>query len=1426
METPPPPTVAPVRRRSGVRTFAKIALLLVVLIVVAGAAVVYFAPSLVANNCRSLIADAFAEQFEGKLALGRFDLSWSGPQKIEGVELLGPDGTPIVRASLELPSIPTLFQHEKLGKIRIELSGDLVADDAGRTNLERALAPRHPAPPAKAPIASAPPATPPPAPRPAPRSDAGDWREAARAIDVEIEIVADHFTWSDARTRASGTPIRLEHFAATARLAEGASATLALTSQLIAGTARKLAVDAKVERPFEPLDAKAPPHADVTVAIEALPTGFVDALAGLGGRLTQSLGDTFDLKVRASGTANSGDATIDLKGPNASIDLDARLEGGVVRGRERRALSVALAREPDFLAPLLAGALPPATALARGSDRKLEITLDDLSLPLTALLDASAAHGDGVALLLERAQARLALSLGDWSYRDTALAAKSQTLALAGLHATATLGLGANGAADAGRLDVDLGARTPGANGGDLHVTVNGDARALARVADGGALPELALAVEVAAPTALLAAWAGDAGPRIAEFGESLHVRLDTTASLAARGASGGAGGTGDLARLTAKTKVALDVPGETQALGVPWHPHLEVAAEATAGGGATATITWPSLKRGAANGGSLQVASDGLAALAGDPLRAPASFTLDTGVIPTAVVAKFAGPDAHLDGGAGAGEELSVKLSGEWKERTLRTTGDGLALDVGVDRKLVESLLAGALPAGTTLAPVPQEQRLAITLKQLVLPLAPLLERKAGAPFDPASHLAGASATLHASLGGWKYQDAQLAAAKTSLDVEGLALDVGVESKGAALATDVELSAVPGAGATFTAKVHADDALAFTKIESARAYAPAHVEVAAKGLRSAVVDALCGGGGTLAKELGERCGLALALDTSWKKSDPIALAGTVACDLKPAPATLTLDARLADPFAARAQSRPPDVQAKLAIQGTAAALALVPAEWRKFAADALGDAVSLELSNRTRANAADQDVTFNVAMPGLHVDGAATIEKQTLKIAAPQRITLNAPVPAALVEQLLGAKLPKGTTLALAKSGDPVALTVTGLELPLDPWLAPRAAGAAPPSLAAALDRMTARLALALPSLVFTQAAAKAGEPPAVATLSNLALAPVELDPGKLAVAKLTGSVAATPPGSIELAVTGDHPFGLLGDAPATLKPALHLKGRLASIPTALVDALAQQDGFVVDVAGPTLALDVAGSWPSAAGDALRVKLDTPKANATLEAKAQEHEQLLVASGPAGLDAKVGVTPLFGKRVVGSLVPLMVDVQQADPAQRATVTLREFRLPLSGDLRQFDSDVLLDLGTLSFRFLPGVVDVLVSTGAGATARKIDPIAIQIRKGVARYDSIAIPVGGSKLVFKGSYDLVDQKLDMQTKVPLKWLGKSALAALGKAKSFLDENTEVPLDVRGTKDHPSVSIDKKFVEDALRKAAEDALGGLLRKKKGG
>jgi hypothetical protein len=199
---------------------------------------------------------------------------------------------------------------------------------------------------------------------------------------------------------------------------------------------------------------------------------------------------------------------------------------------------------------------------------------------------------------------------------------------------------------------------------------------------------------------------------------------------------------------------------------------------------------------------------------------------------------------------------------------------------------------------------------------------------------------------------------------------------------------------------------------------------------------------------------------------------------------------------------------------------------------------------------------------------------------------------------------------------------------------------------------------------------------------------------------------------------------------------------------------------------------------------------------------------------------------ARTGLTPLFTQRIVGNLVPMIVDLKKPQGADPAVVSVDELRLPLDADLSKLDAVVRVNLGEVSYRLLPGLESLL--GGAEAKTVKLPEIRVPIEKGVASYSGLPVHIAGRDYMFQGTFNLVDKSFRMQTQVPLSALGKKVSDQLDTLRGVLDPNMMVPLELRGTWKSPKLRVGddflKKVAEDALKKQGGGLLDGLLKKKK--
>ena len=263
-----------------------------------------------------LVTKRFNAERAGRLEIGELALSWTGRQAARDVRLLDPEGVLIAEVAADLPSLLALAKGggKRMGEVLITATADLVADDSGVSNLERALALKDPAS------------------RPAPKAEEpGDSGDAGglRELDLFVGLESPRLTWSDARTRALGAPFEVNDLVGQVVIRPGEPIAVRLDGAVAgsgSGGGGKLHVQADIEGVLE----GQPPRALVEADVAGLPTGLVDALAGLDGLLGPTLGETFDLEAKADGGLEAGRVLLDVKGSAGSVSFLGQLEDGLL----------------------------------------------------------------------------------------------------------------------------------------------------------------------------------------------------------------------------------------------------------------------------------------------------------------------------------------------------------------------------------------------------------------------------------------------------------------------------------------------------------------------------------------------------------------------------------------------------------------------------------------------------------------------------------------------------------------------------------------------------------------------------------------------------------------------------------------------------------------------------------------------------------------------------------------------------------------------------------------------------------------------------------------------------------------------------------------------------------------------------------------
>jgi len=375
-------------------------------------ALILIAPLLLSGWARGFAERSFAQRYQGSLAIDSLALSWWSPVEATRVELRDPAGATVLTGSLRAPTLFALARaamgSKQFGRTELVVQGEVQADEAGRTNLERALAPR---PEWRArEDESAPPS--------------GESGADLGAYAFELDLHVPRLAWSDARTRALGTAAALRELRANAKAESGGPFVATARGAIDGERPGNLRLDARLPRGLGALDD---PSAEVQLELEVdgLATGLVDALAAQRGLLVDALGETLELDLRVAGPLQGAEPArveLDLGAPRANARLRARLSRAAVRMAEGEELHLSIAARPALLQRVLP---PKATELGLAADfaggsQNLELALRELELALPA---STVPPEQRVATVLASARAQLELRAGDWKLGADALKA-------------------------------------------------------------------------------------------------------------------------------------------------------------------------------------------------------------------------------------------------------------------------------------------------------------------------------------------------------------------------------------------------------------------------------------------------------------------------------------------------------------------------------------------------------------------------------------------------------------------------------------------------------------------------------------------------------------------------------------------------------------------------------------------------------------------------------------------------------------------------------------------------------------------------------------------------------------------------------------------------------------------------------------------
>lgn len=1463
------------RKRRIVRNIVLgLACALLLLVVVGGALGPTIAGAIAPGYIRGMSGTSIA----GTLDVEDVDLSWSGPQSVSGFSLRGADGTLIAKGSVTTDAtLWSLITGPKdLGEVT--LSGGslaLVRNADGSLNVQAATAP---------PGAIA--AKPAPGAKP-PTKGVGEKAKPVLPPGLRAKVIVKNLdaTFTD-KSVPDATTVTLDDADLTADIEVGHKAKVRLESMTYVGTTRpdsgagRLAMNATIDRWSTPEGAltldKAKGEADVTLA--AFPVHILDTLLGPVGRaadgsavtLRRSLGPALDLSVAANGDGKAANITFGFsldgaraKGELAVVDGVLSLTKPLELTAKGAAIRALLPQTEPYFAP---DASPSLDAIPDAS-----VVVERLRLPYDAAGPDLRTLDAAVQLTIAPASGRVVIEQGKppSAFTTTPLTLSLDTTSLgtsvrvqAGTSAT----VGGNPAGEI-RLDTTLGGLIDAA-GKPVSMPASIEGSATVRGVATAILQPLVAGLDLdlyndVGPTLDLSVRASAAAPTQSDR----PIAIDATI----RSAGVNADAALELSESVIRTRdpgIRADMPGAGTIASRFIKPATGWSLSPTQGGGrAVLQVQRLAIPRGASGleldraefRGTLDVT--GLALLAIDANGSTrAGVTGPVAVASSRVVVDLAQGAAKIDlaGSAtydGAPFTLAARLDvpGLLRATTaegvrvvevapplsLRPTGTMVLKDVpaSLARAVVPrgegpldtpALVAQSLGGPTTIEvatkPAPDnavDLTLAVRSAKVAADVGGVIEPTgvklrqtvAGIEITPAllDTLLAAYAPSMAQGGGSSLS--LVGPARIRATLEPITIPLTSDSKPAMDRIGTATLAV-----TLAEKTQVDGLSVAQEDGTRRALGRVGVE--GLSLRAAVpIGAL-----TAPALVGQR---AVRVDVTasvlGNQGSPIAaLTGNLAGELS--------EGRLAGPLTATAaleRVSTADAEKLAGIQGLLTGLLGETAQIRTSVTLTPPQGGTVALTD------ADFDAELAVTAPRLRSDAPIRIRRAAdrTSLVQPAKLTIQPDV--ATVNTFLAG--PDGKGMRLQQSG-PITLDLAALVLPRP---TPGAPSPVRPLLAASVSLPAANLTGADAQNIRIGGLSLAVSTPAPAPGERPDLSqPVEL---RLLLAE--AAVGDAPPAK-DMTVTGTlaHLFSPEG-AIEPDKARLTVRGDLPALPTALVDVLANRKGALVEGLGPTVAVridadrvpitktaDVSTERPT-----LRVTLTSPRASAEIAG--------VVGNGTftAGQPVRVSVneiTRLFADRFLG-MTPLLGALEKTRDDAPAMLTATGLVAPLDGDMRKLNGDLIIDPGQCRFEtagLFSGVLKNLGQRTAGSAGTRLEPLAVQVRSGVATYGPWRVPVGEFSMILQADpdslskgIDLNENQIDMVVWIPAGALADKAagqlntgLGSLLSRAPALDTLTLTPWRVRGPLDKPGVSLDSElWVKTAVKKLSPEGLlrGGL-------
>lgn len=471
--------------------------------------------------------------------------------------------------------------------------------------------------------------------------------------------------------------------------------------------------------------------------------------------------------------------------------------------------------------------------------------------------------------------------------------------------------------------------------------------------------------------------------------------------------------------------------------------------------------------------------------------------------------------------------------------------------------------------------------------------------------------------------------------------------------------------------------------------------------------------------------------------------------------------------------------------------------------------ADILGEAAGLQARGQARAGV--QDVELIIKSP--RVDSVLALRRTDELIALTSPGSVNLDIPAAWANRYL---FPPGPDAAApsVQLTDAVKLALRLDKLAIAPGDAPMKPGVF--ALDASASAPTIKLRTADGQQVDVQALS-------AKLANNETKRGVSFDISTRQIA-VAGASSANGPAAAATPVRAAGDVANLADPsgkpdPANAAVTANITGTL---PTALIDALASQQGLLIDLLGGTTNVELTATNFSKTAGALSASMTADNAKATV--KGAVRNATFITEGPTNITIR-RITPELSKRYIETAIPIISRVEKTPQDEPAVLIGNAITVPTDGDTHKLNGRASVDLGTIQFESSSFFGKLLKAAGGkdrGSVGKRIKPFEFVADQGVVSYDRIELPLGEFTIETRGKVDLNKKKMDIITYVPFSALASEITGQLANIPG-LDALTMIPIRTHGSFDNPKTDVQLDLiVREAVPGAIEKALPDDIKK----